>query len=91
MTSYLEITHFIKTFLQGSLGLFHEQGTTNSRISTLLRGGNKKKIIKREIFIWMKASDKKEGKNFLFCMIEEEKASDVQIKWQIRKSDISDF
>lgn len=54
-------------------------------------GGNKKKIIKREIFIWMKARDKKEGKNFLFCMIEEEKALDVQIKWQIRKSDISDF
>lgn len=58
----------------------------------LYSGGEiKKKIIKREIFIWMKASDKKEGKNFLFCMIEEEKASDVQIKWQIRKSDISDF
>lgn len=40
----------------------------------------------------MKANDKKEGENFLFLyMIEGEKALGIQITWQIRKSDISDF
>lgn len=67
MTSYLEIIHFIKTFLQGSVGLFHKQRTTKfQNFNSLLRGENRKiKINKKRIFIWMKASDKEE-KIFLF-------------------------
>lgn len=55
MTSYLEITHFIKTFLQSSAGLF-----TNGE----------PKIPEVQIFsqreIRIKASDKKKAKNILF-------------------------
>lgn len=46
MTSYLEITRFIKAFLQGILGLFHNRGTKTSRSSTLFSSSwEKKKII----------------------------------------------